>query len=419
MANEFLQGLSIGAGIGQGIARNRLAQQQFKSVEAERMMRERLLAAQAAKYAAEVQRQQAMDEEAKQAFDRWSLLQEFGSPEEKSQFQQDTLFGQAIRTGDPRFLRQNQREFQHQALIQDINRLEADGDYDTAAALRAQLQAAQTRAAQGAKGLELRGEGLELSKKRLLSQEQREALRMQYQQMGLNIRQIDQAMKLAESGFVVDTPPAPIQGQAPQRVPTDEEILGPEPTPEPIQAPVIRRIEKPVSAANVTGLQDKVLKSDKALQSVDDSIGVLVQNPDAAGFVGAAMEGAEGLLGQLGIDIGQRVTTARTNLRDTAQQLVEALRVDVGAMSDWERTMLDQIGNPLKWQNDAKAAAAKLLTLRRLIALRSIADRSALNQSIPKELFSGLNEDDLANAFERKYIDKDTLKQEIQRRKKK
>lgn len=173
---------------------------------------------------------------------------------------------------------------------------------------------------------------------------------------------------------------------------------------------------KPLSTSNVTDLQSKIVEGEKGLQMLDRSIGVLAQNPDAAGLRGIIKEKIEGLAPLVGVKTGTRVTDARTELRNTATQIVTALRVDEGAMSDKEQTMLREVGDPLDWDLESEPAQQKLSTLRRLITLRTMADRATLKQPQNLSLLNVLTDQDLADAFVVGYITREQAQAEYARR---
>lgn len=173
---------------------------------------------------------------------------------------------------------------------------------------------------------------------------------------------------------------------------------------------------KPLTTANVTAAQQDILGAEAAISSINKSIEALTKNPDAAGFEGFIKEIYEGVGGQLGLKPGTRITGTRTQLRDTANQLVVGLRVESGAMSNWERKMLEDMGALLDKTSDAEAIKTRLDTIKRLIAVRTLRLNPGLHTKPSPTVLHTLSDIDLANAKRADYLTEAQARAEYERR---
>lgn len=267
---------------------------------------------------------------------------------------------------------------------QIADQLEAEGDAENAEAFRALVRKELVQQEQA-------GTRLDQSDRRLDLTEGQQQLSNFLRQRGLDQRDIDQALRLRSEGAKVVSPPgAPVQ---------------------------LESIPRPPTTATVSAAQEASSSAKSALASIDRAVETLEKNPDAAGITGAARELIEGLGGQLGIEAGTRITGARTELRDTAHQLVSGLRVESGQMSNWERAMLEEVGSPLKWTLGADTAKEKLRIISRLIAARELRrGKDSLNQSTPGWVLGSLTRDDLLEAVRSGYITPDQAREAGRRR---
>lgn len=257
---------------------------------------------------------------------------------------------------------------------------------------------------------------LDMSQKRI----ENEALRMTLQRQGFGLREIDQMIRARELGYEIQGQPSiPGVSTGPALAPpVDPSMQGPPAPAQTAPAPgvTLKPIARPLTTANVTQGQRDLLAADSALASIDKSIDILRKNPDAAGIEGAVRELYEGIGGQLGLKPGTRITGSRTQLRDTANQLVVGLRVESGQMSNWERQMLEDIGNPLEWKLDAETAVDKLAVLRRLIGGRALRIGKILGQPPKPSALAALTREDLLEAVSAGYISAEQAIAEGERR---
>lgn len=230
-----------------------------------------------------------------------------------------------------------------------------------------------------------------------------EELRLQLQATGMGLREIDQMIKARELGYEINGQPdiPNVKG----------EPGGPAASPGNV---TLTPVARPLTTPNVTAAQTDVLAARSAIASIDQAIATLVRTPGAAGIVGAGREIAEGVAGQIGIDLGTEITAARTQLRETAHQLVSALRVESGQMSNWEREMLEDVASPLNWKLDDKAAIAKMATIKRLIGLREVRRVAALHQQSAE--LDTLTDKDLVEMKKAGFITPEAARAEYQRR---
>lgn len=181
--------------------------------------------------------------------------------------------------------------------------------------------------------------------------------------------------------------------------------------------PTLKMGERPPTTANITEAQQEMNAAVLAVGSISKAIDAVEKNPDAAGAVGWLKELYEGVGGQLGLDPGTRITDARTYMRDTANQLTSALRVDVGAMSDWEQKLLEAIPGLLDKTASADTIKTRLRIINRLMAGKAFRNAPILRKSPPPALLEALTTEDLADAIKAGYITLERGVQEYDRRK--
>lgn len=218
----------------------------------------------------------------------------------------------------------------------------------------------------------------------------------------LNISAIDLAKELQEANITVEEPPT---------------VPGAPGEPAKPLLPTLKMGERPPTTANITEAQQEMNAAVLAVGSISKAIDAVEKNPDAAGAVGWLKELYEGVGGQLGLDPGTRITDARTYMRDTANQLTSALRVDVGAMSDWEQKLLEAIPGLLDKTASADTIKTRLRIINRLMAGKAFRNAPILRKSPPPALLEALTTEDLADAIKAGYITLERGVQEYDRRK--
>jgi hypothetical protein len=229
----------------------------------------------------------------------------------------------------------------------------------------------------------------QLSSQRLSNSEARtrnEATRLQLQQMGFSLRQVDQMMKASELGY-------DIQGQ-PDVSPQGG---GPVPTLVPAQ--------RPLTTTTLSQVQQRSSEADTALASLQDAVSAIQKNPEAIGvrgIIGQTIENVKGNINPRSTD-PTPITDTRQKASIAFANIAKSLRVDSGNMSRYELTKLEQAGDVLSWEKGAPGALNQLANIQnavvaqklRLLKLQRAKPDDTVLRSIAKSEFADLLRDNL------------------------
>jgi hypothetical protein len=217
------------------------------------------------------------------------------------------------------------------------------------------------------------------------------------------LRAIDLQLKGLEAGYDVSGMlPAREQPAPAQTGNVDTEAMVGSATPQsaapaqPEAAP--RRVERPLTQANVTLRQRESMAADTALDRLNTLEATIQSNPDAFGVEGIKNEFIEDVLGQFNPNLDPRIAKAREEAGLTFVEIADSLRTDEGNMSLYEQQRLRELGDMRTWRSHPASALGKTKIIKKMViakklrALRDLKGRPSeeLLLQIPSSEWQGM-----------------------------